>query len=75
MKVNKIMTAKLLLSLLIVFSITTGCSKKSSSKNSSTATGWKINDKKGGFQYASNFKKQETGPGLVIGGRRNFYNG
>ncbi|WP_309640272.1 gliding motility lipoprotein GldJ [Flavobacterium sp.] len=66
MKVNKIMTAKLLLSLLIVFSITTSCSKKSSSKNSSTATGWKINDKKGGFQYASNFKKQATGPGLVM---------
>ena len=66
MKVNKIMTAKLLLSLFIVFSITTGCSKKSNSKNSSTATGWKINDKKGGFQYASNFKKQATGPGLVM---------
>ena len=60
------MTAKLLLSLLIVFSITTSCSKKSNSKNSSTATGWKINDKKGGFQYASNFKKQATGPGLVM---------
>jgi len=66
MKVNKIMTVKLLLSLVIVFGITTSCSKKSSSKNSSTATGWKINDKKGGFQYASNFKKQATGPGLVM---------
>jgi gliding motility-associated lipoprotein GldJ len=41
------------------------CSKSSSSKNSSTATGWKINDKKGGFQYASNFKKQEAAPGLI----------
>lgn len=41
------------------------CSKNSSSKNSSTATGWKINDKKGGFQYASNFKKQEAAPGLI----------
>lgn len=41
------------------------CSKKSSSKNSSTATGWKINDKKGGFQYASNFKKQAAVPGLI----------
>jgi gliding motility-associated lipoprotein GldJ len=66
MKVNKIMTIKLLLSLVIVLGITTSCSKKSSSKNSSTATGWKINDKKGGFQYASNFKKQATGPGLVM---------
>jgi len=60
------MTVKLLLSLAIVFGFTTSCSKKSSSKNSSTATGWKINDKKGGFQYASNFKKQATGPGLVM---------
>jgi len=66
MKVNKMMTVKLLLSLAIVFGFTTSCSKKSSSKNSSTATGWKINDKKGGFQYASNFKKQATGPGLVM---------
>jgi gliding motility-associated lipoprotein GldJ len=66
MKVNKIMTIKLLLSLVIVVGITTSCSKKSSSKNSSTATGWKVNDKKGGFQYASNFKKQATGPGLVM---------
>jgi gliding motility-associated lipoprotein GldJ len=67
MKVNKIMAGKLLLSLVIVFGLTaTSCSKKSSSKNSSTATGWKINDKKGGFQYASNFKKQATGPGLVM---------
>ena len=41
------------------------CSKKSSSKATSSATGWKINDKKGGFQYNSKFKKQETGPGLV----------
>ncbi len=67
MKVNKIMAGKLLLSLVVVFGLTvTSCSKKSSSKNSSTATGWKINDKKGGFQYASNFKKQATGPGLVM---------
>ncbi len=66
MKVNKIMAIKLLLSIVIVLGITTSCSKKSSSKNSSTATGWKINDKKGGFQYASNFKKQATGPGLVM---------
>lgn len=66
MKVNKITAVKLLLSLVIVLGFTTSCSKKSSSKNSSTATGWKINDKKGGFQYASNFKKQATGPGLVM---------
>lgn len=60
------MTVRLLLSLATVLVFATSCSKKSSSKNSSTATGWKINDKKGGFQYASNFKKQATGPGLVM---------
>lgn len=66
MKVNKITAIKLLLSLVIVLGVTTSCSKKSSTKNASTATGWKINDKKGGFQFASNFKKQATGPGLVM---------
>lgn len=65
MKINKIMIVKLLLSLVIMIGFTS-CSKKSSSKNGSKATGWKINDKKGGFQYASNFKKQATGPGLVL---------
>ncbi len=65
MKVNKFMAIRMLLSLVILFGLTTSCSKKSS-KNASTATGWKINDKKGGFQYASNFKKQATAPGLVM---------
>jgi gliding motility-associated lipoprotein GldJ len=65
MKVNKIMVFKatLLVALTLGF---TSCSKKSSTKNSSKATGWKVNDKKGGFQFASDFKKQETGPGLVL---------
>jgi len=65
MKVNKIMAIKLLLSLVIILGFTS-CSKKSSAKNTSTATGWKVNDKRGGFQYNSNFKKQATGPGLVM---------
>jgi gliding motility-associated lipoprotein GldJ len=43
-----------------------GCGGKSNSKTSSRATGWKINDSKGGFQYASKFKKQATAPGLVF---------
>ena len=55
--------ATLLVALTLGF---TSCSKKSSTKNSSKATGWKVNDKKGGFQFASDFKKQETGPGLVL---------
>ena len=59
------MVVKLMLSLALVFSFAS-CSKKSSSKNSSRATGWKINDKNGGFQYATNFKKQEAAPGLVM---------
>ena len=65
MKASKIMTIRLLLSLVIVVGFTS-CSKKSDSKGGSRATGWKVNDKKGGFQYASKFKKQATGPGLVM---------
>lgn len=42
-----------------------GC-KRSSSSNQSRATGWKINDKNGGFQYNTSFKEQETSPGLVF---------
>ena len=37
------------------------CSKKSSSKNASRATGWNVDSKKG-----SKSKKQEAGPGLVF---------
>lgn len=37
------------------------CSKKSSSKNASRATGWNVDSKK-----ASGNKKQEAGPGLVF---------
>jgi gliding motility-associated lipoprotein GldJ len=65
MKTNKVMNTRLLLLLALTISITS-CSKKSDSKGGSKATGWKINDKKGGFQYASKFKKQATGPGLVL---------
>ncbi|NNK59648.1 MAG: gliding motility lipoprotein GldJ [Flavobacteriaceae bacterium] len=42
------------------------CKKSSSSKNSSRATGWKINAKEGGFQYNTDFKEQQTAPGLVF---------
>jgi gliding motility-associated lipoprotein GldJ len=42
------------------------CKKSSNSKNSSRATGWKINAKEGGFQYNTSFKEQETAPGLVF---------
>ncbi len=65
MKVNKFMAIRALL-LLVIMASFSSCSKKTDSKAGSKATGWKINDKKGGFQYASKFKKQETGPGLVL---------
>ncbi len=42
------------------------CKRSSSSKNNSRATGWNINDKQGGFQYNTQFKEQETAPGLVF---------
>jgi len=44
----------------------TSCKKSSGSKDVSRATGWKINAKEGGFQYNSDFKEQETSPGLVF---------
>ena len=59
------MAIRLLLAVVIASGFAS-CGKKNSSKNSSRATGWKINDSKGGFQYASNFKKQATAPGLVM---------
>jgi gliding motility-associated lipoprotein GldJ len=65
MKVNKIMMVRALFSLIVLVGFAS-CSKNSSSKNVSSATGWKINDPKGGFQYNSNFTKQQTAPGLVM---------
>ena len=58
--INIRIACALMLSLTMV-----GC-KKSSSSNESRATGWKINDKNGGFQYNTSFKEQETAPGLVF---------
>ena len=42
------------------------CNKSRDYKDSSRATGWKLNSKEGGFQYDPQFKEQETGPGLVF---------
>ena len=58
--INIRIACALMLSLTMV-----GC-KRSSSSNESRATGWKINDKNGGFQYNTSFKEQETAPGLVF---------
>ncbi len=63
MKINKITAFNLLLALAVAVGFT-GCSKKGDS-NTSSATGWKINDKKGGFQHNSKYKQQEPAPGLV----------
>jgi len=53
--------------LVMALSLSTfSCKKSSVSKNSSRATGWKINAKEGGFQYNTQFKEQETAPGLVF---------
>ena len=64
MKIKKTMALKLLVVMALTISFTS-CSKKGSSKGGSTATGWKINDKKGGFQFNDKFKKQENPPGMV----------
>lgn len=59
---------KVILSCAVVSASFTSCknSSSSSSKNVSRATGWKINAKEGGFQFNSDFKEQETAPGLVF---------
>ena len=52
---------------IIVISLTFfGCNNSKTSKNISNATGWTINSRDGGFQYNTNYKGQEAGPGLVF---------
>ncbi|WP_203226883.1 gliding motility lipoprotein GldJ [Confluentibacter flavum] len=65
MDMKKVVTIKVLL-ILTLSVVLIGCKKSSSSKNSSRATGWQINNKEGGFQYNTSFKEQETSPGLVF---------
>ncbi len=62
---KKVLAFKVLLVLAVSMAITS-CKKSSSSKNSSRATGWQINSREGGFQYNTDFKEQETAPGLVF---------
>lgn len=57
---------KVIILLALAVSISAVSCKKSSSKNSSRATGWKINSKDGGFQYNDKFSEQETAPGVVF---------
>ena len=65
MDMKNIFNIRILLALMLSLAMFS-CSKSSSSKNESRATGWKINDKDGGFQYNTGFKEQETAPGLVF---------
>lgn len=62
---RKIVAIKILL-ITAILTTSTSCKKSSSSKNSSRATGWNINSREGGFQYNTDFKEQETSPGLVF---------
>ncbi|TGV00515.1 gliding motility lipoprotein GldJ [Flavivirga rizhaonensis] len=62
---KKVVAFKVLLVLALTIA-STGCKKSSSSKNSSRATGWQINSREGGFQYNTDFREQETSPGLVF---------
>ena len=58
---------KIVLFTLMMSTALIGCKNSSSSnKNTSRATGWDINSKEGGFQYNTDFKDQETAPGLVF---------
>ncbi len=65
MDMKKVVAFKVLLVLALTVA-STSCKKSSSSKNSSRATGWDINSREGGFQYNTDFKEQETAPGLVF---------
>ena len=62
---KKVIAFKVLLVLALTI-VSTSCKKSSSSKNSSRATGWQINSREGGFQYNTDYKEQETSPGLVF---------
>ncbi len=62
---KKVVACKVLAVLALAIA-STSCSKSSSSRNSSRATGWQLNSREGGFQYNTNFREQETAPGLVF---------
>ena len=59
--------AAVIFSLVILFSFES-CNKSqfSNNRNVSSATGWAINNKKGGFQYNTNFKGQIEPPNMVL---------
>jgi gliding motility-associated lipoprotein GldJ len=65
MKINQFIMVRVILTFIVLLGFAS-CSKNTSNKNVSSATGWKINDPNGGFQHNSQFTKQETAPGLVL---------
>ncbi|EDM44225.1 possible gliding motility-related protein; possible serine kinase [unidentified eubacterium SCB49] len=65
MNLTKTLALRLLL-LVAVTAFFTSCNKTRDYKDSSRATGWKLNSKEGGFQYNPDAQEQETGPGLVF---------
>lgn len=65
MDMKNVFNIRILLALTLSLAIFS-CKRSSSSKNTSRATGWNINSKDGGFQYNTDFKEQETAPGLVF---------
>ncbi len=65
MDMKNVLNLKIMLALMLSLAMFS-CKKSSSTKNSSRATGWNINDRQGGFQFNNDFKEQETSPGLVF---------
>jgi len=65
MNFRKTQTIKLFIAIFAI-ALFASCNKSRDYKNSSRATGWKMNAKEGGFQYNAEAKEQETGPGLVF---------
>ncbi len=62
----KATSIKSLLFILVITIFFISCKSSTDYKNTSRGTGWKINDREGGFQYNTDFKDQETAPNLVF---------
>ena len=65
MNLNKTLALRLFIAL-IAAGIIASCNNSRDYKDSSRATGWKMNAKEGGFKYNPKAKEQETGPGLIF---------
>ena len=63
---KKFTAAKIVFVIMTLSLFLYSCNNSISSSNTSGATGWEINDRKGGFQFNSSFKEQETPVGTVF---------